>query len=82
MAAVAKYRADNSVLYAEPDYVVRVDTTTPTDPLWPQQWDMAKIAAPPNEAANQITLDRDVVSLGSFSATDPISRHTRLRRCG
>ena len=46
MAAVAKYRADNSVLYAEPDYVVRVDTTTPTDPLWPQQWDMAKIAAP------------------------------------
>jgi len=41
---------------------------------------MAKIAEPPNEAVNQIRLDRDVVSLGSLSATNPISRHTRLRR--
>jgi len=45
IAAIARYRADNSVLY-EPDYVLHVDTTTPTDPLWPQQWDMAKISAP------------------------------------
>src|SRR5215467_6112848 len=46
MSAVARYRLDSSVLYAEPDYRVHVDTTTPTDPLWPQQWDMAKISAP------------------------------------
>ena len=45
IAAIGRYRADNSVLY-EPDYVLHVDTTTPTDPLWPQQWDMAKISAP------------------------------------
>src|SRR5262245_21193941 len=46
MAAIARYRHDDSVLYAEPDYVVNVDATTPTDPLWAQQWDMAKISAP------------------------------------
>jgi subtilisin family serine protease len=46
MAAIARYLANDSVLYAEPDYVVNVDTTTPTDPLWAQQWDMAKISAP------------------------------------
>jgi len=32
IAAIARYRADNSVLYP-PDYVLHVDTTTPTDPL-------------------------------------------------
>src|SRR5207247_6952343 len=35
-----------NVLYAEPDFYVQAVTTTPTDPQWSQQYDMAKIAAP------------------------------------
>jgi subtilisin family serine protease len=43
--AVRHYREDPSVLYVEPDYEVNT-TADPTDPLWTQQWDMVKIAAP------------------------------------
>src|SRR5262249_20798856 len=46
LEAIERYRADGSVLYAEPDYLVQTDTTTPSDPLWQQQWDMVKISAP------------------------------------
>jgi hypothetical protein len=46
-AAVARYKANPNVLYAEPDYVVSSLDTTPSDPLWSNQWDMARIAAPP-----------------------------------
>jgi subtilisin family serine protease len=42
---VRRYQANPSVLYAEPDYVVQVDSV-PTDPGWNQQWDMVKISAP------------------------------------
>jgi len=41
-----RYRANPNVVYAEPDYVLRAVETTPDDPLWSQQWDMVKIAAP------------------------------------
>src|ERR1051326_4954208 len=44
--AVKRYHADPNVLYAEPDFYVQAVTTTPTDPLWSQQYDMVKIAAP------------------------------------
>jgi len=44
-AAVRHYKANPNVLYVEPDYDVSI-TATPTDPLWNQQWDMEKIAAP------------------------------------
>jgi subtilisin family serine protease len=43
--AVRRYHGSPNVLYAEPDYVVQTNTT-PTDPLWRQQWDMLKISAP------------------------------------
>ena len=43
--AVRRYRQDPNVLYVEPDYEVST-TADPTDPLWSQQWDMVKIAAP------------------------------------
>jgi subtilisin family serine protease len=43
--AVARYRANPNVLYAEPDHVVQI-VATPTDPLWSKQWDMTKISAP------------------------------------
>jgi subtilisin family serine protease len=43
--AVRRYRANPNVLYAEPDYVVK-STAIPSDALWSQQWDMAKISAP------------------------------------
>ncbi len=42
---VQRYGANRSVLYAEPDFVVQA-VFTPNDPLWAQQWDMVKIAAP------------------------------------
>lgn len=43
--ALRHYRERPDVLYAEPDYIVST-TVEPTDPLWTQQWDMRKIAAP------------------------------------
>ena len=42
--AVRSYKADSSVDFAEPDYTVST-SAIPTDPLWAQQWDMAKIKA-------------------------------------
>ncbi len=42
---VRRYRGNPNVVNAEPDYV-RQAVAVPTDPLWSQQWDMAKIAAP------------------------------------
>ncbi len=44
--AVARYKANPHVLYSEPDYVVHSLDTTASDPLWSNQWDMVKIAAP------------------------------------
>jgi subtilisin family serine protease len=43
--AVRRYHANPNVVNVEPDYV-RQAFAIPTDPLWSQQWDMAKIAAP------------------------------------
>jgi len=44
--AIAQYRRNPNVIYAEPDFVVQADATNPNDTLWAQQWDMVKIAAP------------------------------------
>ncbi len=43
--ALHRYRHMPDVVYAEPDYLVEA-LTTPTDPLWSNQWDMTKIATP------------------------------------
>lgn len=43
---VARYQANPNVLYAEPDYILNTLETSPNDPLYGSQWDMAKIAAP------------------------------------
>lgn len=53
-----RYKANPNVLYAEPDFQVKT-TATPTDPLWSQQWDMVKIAAP--AAWNTQTSASDVI---------------------
>ncbi len=42
---VRRYRANPNVVNAEPDFVQEA-VALPTDPLWSQQWDMTKIAAP------------------------------------
>ena len=55
---VRGYQANPNVLYAEPDYEVST-TATPNDPLWSQQWDMVKIAAP--QAWNTQTNATDVI---------------------
>ena len=55
---IRRYRAMPGVIYAEPDYVLQV-INTPADPLWNQQWDMIKIAAP--EAWDTQTSSNDVV---------------------
>jgi subtilisin family serine protease len=44
--AVGQYAKRPNVLYAEPDFIVHSLDTLPSDPLWSQQWDMTKIAAP------------------------------------
>jgi len=44
-ALIAELADDPSVEYAEPDYIARA-ATTPKDPLFPQQWGLAKINAP------------------------------------
>lgn len=44
--AVSQYRSRQDVAWAEPDYVLTALEILPSDPLWSQQWDMAKIAAP------------------------------------
>src|SRR6185295_3890688 len=56
--AVRHYREDPNVLYVEPDYEVST-TADATDPLWNQQWDMVKIAAP--GAWNLQTSANDVI---------------------
>jgi thermitase len=43
--ALAAYRANPTVEYAEPDYLVRA-IFTPNDPYFGQQWGMTKISAP------------------------------------
>jgi subtilisin family serine protease len=43
-AAVAQYRNNPNVVYAEPDYYVSV-VTTPNDTRFSEQWDMLKIGA-------------------------------------
>ena len=44
--AIARYKRNPNVVYAEPDYQVQAVDTTPLDPMWAQQWDMTKIQAP------------------------------------
>ena len=44
--AIARYKRNPNVVYAEPDYQVQAIDTTPSDPMWSQQWDMTKIQAP------------------------------------
>jgi subtilisin family serine protease/subtilisin-like proprotein convertase family protein len=39
-AALAAYRADANVLFAEPDYRVKLQNTIPNDPQFGDQWDM------------------------------------------
>src|SRR5678816_2854623 len=55
---VRHYREDPNVQYVEPDYEVST-TADATDPLWAQQWDMVKIAAP--GAWNSQTSASDVI---------------------
>jgi subtilisin family serine protease len=42
---IAAYKNNPNVQRVEPDYLVHA-VATPTDPMWAQQWDMTKIAAP------------------------------------
>src|SRR5260370_291308 len=37
---IRRYRADTSVLYAEPDYIVRAFDIIPNDPQFPLQWNL------------------------------------------
>src|SRR6266446_3220283 len=46
MKAIAALQARDDVLYAEPNYIVHVDTTTPNDPQFNSLYGLAKIGAP------------------------------------
>jgi thermitase len=45
LRAVARYRATPSVLYAEVDGIVRALSFTPSDPMLPDQWGLARVEA-------------------------------------
>ena len=62
---VRRYMANPNVLYAEPDYVVTLEST-PTDPAWSQQWDMVKISAPTawNTQTNSSSLVIAIIDTG------------------
>jgi subtilisin family serine protease len=62
---LAQLRADPNVLYAEPDYIVRVDRA-PNDPMFFRQWALANSAVPDAdisaiEAWSQTTGSREIV---------------------
>jgi hypothetical protein len=42
---VQQFRSDRPCFTPSSTHLVSIDATTPTDPLWAQQWDMANIAA-------------------------------------
>lgn len=44
--AIARYRADKSVLYAEPNFVLKAAATYPGDPRFDELWGMHTIDAP------------------------------------
>src|SRR3989442_671923 len=46
MKAIAALQARDDVLYAEPNYIVHVDTTTPNDPQFNSLYGLTKIGAP------------------------------------
>src|SRR5947207_1672459 len=46
MKAIAALQARDDVLYAEPNYLVHVDTTTPNDPQFSSLYGLTKIGAP------------------------------------
>src|SRR5256884_8070752 len=46
MKAIAALQARDDVLYAEPNYIVHVDTTTPNDPQFTSLYGLTKIGAP------------------------------------
>src|SRR6266581_232047 len=46
MKAIAALQARDDVLYAEPNYIVHVDTTTPNDPQFSSLYGLTKIGAP------------------------------------
>src|SRR6266568_6374621 len=46
MKAIAALQVRDDVLYAEPNYIVHVDTTTPNDPQFSSLYGLTKIGAP------------------------------------
>jgi len=59
VAMAERLAADPRVLWAEPDYLAYPAATTPTDPLFPDQWGLDKIDAP--EAWDVITGTNTVI---------------------
>jgi subtilisin family serine protease/uncharacterized protein with FMN-binding domain len=69
---VHRYQANPNVDYAEPDFIVKLLDTTPNDPLWSQQWDMAKISAPAAWSTNTSAADVIVAVIDTgVDATHP-----------
>ena len=58
--AVASFRSNSAVAYAEPNYLYHADAV-PNDPRYPQLWGLAKISAP---AAWNITTGSTAVTVG------------------
>src|SRR2546428_11715622 len=84
--ALAAYRSDPRVLSAEPDYMAAY-TDVPSDPLFSQQWALAKIGAPTAWSTTHGSASIYVADLDSgifdeastFPAPDGLRGHPDLR---
>jgi subtilisin family serine protease len=61
--ALDQLRADPSVLYAEPDYIVHSDEVVPNDPMFSQMWAMK------NTGQNGGTVDADINATDAWTIT-------------
>src|SRR5260370_42668764 len=59
MKAISALQARDDVLYAEPNYIVHADTTTPNDPQFSSLYGLTKIGAP--DAWDTTTGNRNIV---------------------
>jgi subtilisin family serine protease/N-acetylneuraminic acid mutarotase len=71
--AVQSFAGDPNVEWAEPDYLAFPAVTTPNDPLFPEQWGLAKIQAPAawNTTTGSATVPVAIIDSGiDFSHLD------------
>lgn len=57
--AIARYKEDPNVEYAQPNYIYHIDTTTSNDPLFNQLWGLNNIGQTVNGTTGTVDVDID-----------------------